>query len=135
AAVSGDGDLSARGRTGEPEVVHREEQGRLRERRSAGTAAALSAAAQRPEPQAGSGTNSLPRALTFDYWDTIYDGAALPERAELRVAAVHRLMESLGQAINDEVLRDAYEASGAEAHRWWKEEHRGYTTAERIRWM
>lgn len=44
-------------------------------------------------------------------------------------------MESLGRTISDELLRDAYEASGAEAHRWWKEEHRGYTTAERIRWM
>ena len=44
-------------------------------------------------------------------------------------------MGSLGQTISDEVLRDAYEASGAEANRWWKEEHRGYTTAERIRWM
>ena len=29
----------------------------------------------------------------------------------------------------------AYEASGAEAHRWWKDEHRGYTTADRIHWM
>jgi putative hydrolase of the HAD superfamily len=44
-------------------------------------------------------------------------------------------METLGQTIADQALLDAYEASGAEAHRWWKEEHRGYTTAERIRWM
>lgn len=32
-------------------------------------------------------------------------------------------------------MLEAYEASALEAHRWWKEEHRGYTTAERIRWM
>ena len=44
-------------------------------------------------------------------------------------------METLGQTIADQALLDAYEASGAEAHRWWKDEHRGYTTAERIRWM
>ena len=44
-------------------------------------------------------------------------------------------MDSLGLTIADDVLLDAYEASGVEAHRWWKEEHRGYTTAERIRWM
>jgi putative hydrolase of the HAD superfamily len=77
----------------------------------------------------------LPRALTFDYWDTIYDGVAVAERAELRVAAVHRLFAALGRSLSDRELLDAYEASGTEAHRWWKEEHRGYTTAERIRWM
>jgi putative hydrolase of the HAD superfamily len=44
-------------------------------------------------------------------------------------------METLGQTIVDQTLLDAYEASGTEAHRWWKDEHRGYTTAERIRWM
>ena len=59
----------------------------------------------------------------------------MPERVDLRLAAVHQLMETLGQTIADQALLDAYEASGAEAHRWWKEEHRGYTTAERIRWM
>lgn len=44
-------------------------------------------------------------------------------------------MDALNLTIADDVLLEAYEASGAEAHRWWKEEHRGYTTAERIRWM
>lgn len=78
---------------------------------------------------------SLPRALTFDYWDTLYDGSALPERAELRLAALHRMVNTLGRPLTDRELLDAYEASGIEAHRWWKEEHRGYTTAERIHWM
>lgn len=44
-------------------------------------------------------------------------------------------MAALGESFSDRELLDAYEASGAEAHRWWKEEHRGYTAAERIRWM
>lgn len=85
-----------------------------------------------PEP---SGVRALPLALTFDYWDTIYDGDAVPERADQRLVAVHRLMSAIGHEVSDQALLDAYEASGAEAHRWWKEEHRGYTTAERIRWM
>jgi putative hydrolase of the HAD superfamily len=57
------------------------------------------------------------------------------ERADLRLAAAQRLMVALGESVSDQVLLEAYEASGVEAHRWWKDEHRGYTTAERIRWM
>src|SRR5215218_5162146 len=53
------------------------------------------------------------RALTFDYWDTLYDGRALPE----------------------EQLRRLYEESGREAQRWWSEEQRGYTTKDRLRWI
>src|SRR5215218_3311239 len=53
------------------------------------------------------------RALTFDYWDTLYDGRALPE----------------------EQLRRLYEESGREAERWWSEEQRGYTTKDRLRWI
>jgi putative hydrolase of the HAD superfamily len=34
----------------------------------------------------------------------------------------------------DEFLR-LYKASAAEADRWWRDEHRGYTTADRIRWL
>jgi FMN phosphatase YigB (HAD superfamily) len=48
---------------------------------------------------------------------------------------VRRLVAALGESFTDRELLDAYEASGAEAHRWWKEEHRGYSGAERIRWM
>jgi putative hydrolase of the HAD superfamily len=53
----------------------------------------------------------------------------------LRLEAVRHLVTALGETFSDRELLDAYEASGAEAHRWWKEEHRGYTAAERIRWM
>ena len=34
----------------------------------------------------------------------------------------------------DEFLR-LYKASAREADRWWRDEHRGYTTADRIRWL
>jgi putative hydrolase of the HAD superfamily len=80
-------------------------------------------------------SRGVPRALTFDYWDTLYDGAGVPLRDALRVAAVQRLTAALGLTPGERELLDAYEASGAEAHRWWKDEHRGYTTGERIRWM
>jgi putative hydrolase of the HAD superfamily len=45
------------------------------------------------------------------------------------------MLAALGHSLTDRELLDAYEASGAEAHRWWKEEHRGYTTADRVRWI
>ncbi|HUF31090.1 MAG TPA: HAD family hydrolase, partial [Gemmatimonadaceae bacterium] len=72
---------------------------------------------------------------TFDYWDTLYDGTAVPERAEWGLAALQTLVSALGHSPGERELLAAYEASGAEAHRWWKVEHRGYTTAERIRWL
>jgi putative hydrolase of the HAD superfamily len=34
----------------------------------------------------------------------------------------------------DEFIR-LYKASAVEADRWWRDEHRGYTTADRIRWL
>lgn len=34
----------------------------------------------------------------------------------------------------DEFIR-LYKASAAEADRWWRDEHRGYATADRIRWL
>jgi putative hydrolase of the HAD superfamily len=75
------------------------------------------------------------RALTFDYWDTLYEGGALPERVTLRRTAVGALLGAYGRALPDEQLRALYEESGREAERWWREEHRGYTTNERLRWI
>ncbi|MFL5560185.1 MAG: HAD family hydrolase [Gemmatimonadaceae bacterium] len=75
------------------------------------------------------------RAVTFDYWDTIYTGAPAPERGALRQAAIRRLFETFGRAIPDEEFVTLYRAAGAEAERWWREEQRGYTTQERIRWL
>ena len=75
------------------------------------------------------------RALTFDYWDTLYEGGALPERVALRRTAVGALLGAYGQAVPEEQLRTLYEESGREAERWWSEEQRGYTTNDRLRWI
>ena len=77
------------------------------------------------------------RALTLDYWDTIYHGAVLPERVALRRAALRRLVDDVagdgGTSIADERFRAAYDASGEAMERWWHEQ-RGYRGAERIAW-
>src|SRR6476619_6665816 len=75
------------------------------------------------------------RALTFDYWDTLYEGGALPERVALRRTAVGALLGAYGRNLPEPQLRALYEASGHEAERWWSEEHRGYTTHDRLRWI
>src|SRR5437763_168735 len=75
------------------------------------------------------------RALTFDYWDTLYEGGALPERVALRRTAVGALLGAYGRALPEAQLRALYEESGREAERWWSEEHRGHTTNDRLRWI
>jgi len=75
------------------------------------------------------------RALTFDYWDTLYEGGALPERVALRRTAVGALLGAYGRALPDAQLHALYDESGREAERWWSEEQRGYTTDERLRWI
>jgi putative hydrolase of the HAD superfamily len=75
------------------------------------------------------------RAVTFDYWDTLYVGAVLPERKSLRQTALRRMLADIGHAIEDEEFAALYHASGQEADRWWREEQRGYTADDRIRWM
>jgi putative hydrolase of the HAD superfamily len=75
------------------------------------------------------------RALTFDYWDTLYEGGALPERVTMRRTAVGALLGAYGRALPEAQLRALYEESGREADRWWSEEHRGYTTNDRLRWI
>lgn len=73
--------------------------------------------------------------ISFDYWDTLYAGTTLPERVARRRAALRHMLDALGAAVPDETLAALYEASGEEAERWWREEHRGYTTDERVRWI
>jgi FMN phosphatase YigB (HAD superfamily) len=75
------------------------------------------------------------RAVSFDYWDTLYDGDVLPARVAQRQAAIRAMVRTLGHDVGEEEFAAAYRESGREADRWWREEHRGYTTAERIRWM
>jgi HAD superfamily hydrolase (TIGR01509 family) len=75
------------------------------------------------------------RALTFDYWDTLYEGGVLPERVALRRTAVGALLGAYGRALPEEQLRILYEESGREAERWWREDHRGYSTNDRLHWI
>lgn len=75
------------------------------------------------------------RAITFDYWDTLYEGGALPERVALRRTAVGALLGAYGRELPEAQLRALYEESGREAERWWSEQHRGYRTDERLRWI
>ena len=75
------------------------------------------------------------RAVTFDYWDTLYEGGALSERVALRRTAVGALLGAYGRSLAEEQLRTLYEESGREAERWWSEEHRGYTTKDRLQWI
>jgi putative hydrolase of the HAD superfamily len=74
-------------------------------------------------------------AISLDYWDTLFDGGNLPERLERRQAALRRMLRNLECDLPDEEFVTLYRAAGAEADRWWREEHRGYTAGDRIRWM
>lgn len=75
------------------------------------------------------------RAITLDYWDTIYSGASEPVRIERRREVLLRMLARLGHTADPLEFEALYRASAAEAERWWREEHRGYTTAERIHWL
>lgn len=74
-------------------------------------------------------------ALSLDYWDTLFDGRRLPERVERRQAALRRMLRNLECDLPDEQFLTLYRASGVEAERWWREEQRGYSAGDRIRWM
>jgi FMN phosphatase YigB (HAD superfamily) len=74
-------------------------------------------------------------ALSLDYWDTLFDGRRLPERVERRQAALRRMLRNLECDVPDEQFLTLYRASGVEAERWWREEQRGYSAGDRIRWM
>ncbi len=75
------------------------------------------------------------RAVTFDYWDTLYDGHVLPERVRFRQDALLAMLGALGRPLPWPELEALYLASGEEAERWWRDEHRGYHTRDRIRWI
>lgn len=75
------------------------------------------------------------RAVTLDFWDTLYDGANLPERKAFREEAIRTLLAQYGVALAEREVRQLYVASAIEADRWWRVEHRGYTTTDRLNWM
>ena len=75
------------------------------------------------------------KAISFDYWDTLYDGELRPERAQFRQRAIRRMLAAIGREMSEPEFERLYHASGAAAERWWRVEQRGYTAADRIRWM
>jgi FMN phosphatase YigB (HAD superfamily) len=75
------------------------------------------------------------RAVTLDFWDTLYDGGNLPERKALRHQAIATLLVAYGLELAEHEVARLYGESAREADRWWREEHRGYTTAERLQWL
>ena len=82
-----------------------------------------------------SGRLSPLKAITLDYWDTIYSGVSTPERVARRHDALLRMLKLIGANVPSDEFDRLYRASGQEANRWWRDEHRGYTTADRIRWI
>ena len=75
------------------------------------------------------------RAVTLDYWDTIYLGASVPLRVQRRKEALMRMLERIGEHVSPGDFDRLYRASAVEADRWWREEHRGYTATDRIHWL
>jgi putative hydrolase of the HAD superfamily len=45
------------------------------------------------------------------------------------------MLRHLGADVPVDEFTRLYKASAQEADRWWRDEHRGYSTADRIRWM
>jgi putative hydrolase of the HAD superfamily len=82
-----------------------------------------------------SAPHSALKLITLDYWDTIYSGISTPERVGRRQKALVRMLEYIGAEVPAEEFDRLYRASAAEADRWWRDEHRGYTTGDRIRWI
>ena len=76
------------------------------------------------------------RAVSFDYWDTLFDGSVARERKRMRRDALRRLVADVGgPALSDAEFDRLYAASGSEAERWWRDEQRGYVAGDRIRWL
>ena len=73
-------------------------------------------------------------AVTLDFWDTIYLGSSTPERVRRRHEALQAMLRDLGRELPADEFKALYHASYEEAERWWVEQ-RGYTTADRIRWL
>ena len=74
-------------------------------------------------------------AVTLDYWDTIYEAISQPDRVRRRQESLQLMLRRIGAEVPADEFVRLYRASAAEAERWWREEHRGYTTADRIRWL
>jgi putative hydrolase of the HAD superfamily len=75
------------------------------------------------------------KAISLDYWDTLYDGTVSFERKEFRHTSLRPLLAAFGRELPDEEIAELDRAAGRETERWWFEEARGYTGADRLRWM
>lgn len=75
------------------------------------------------------------RAVTLDYWDTLYVAVPQPDRSRRRHEALQDMLGRIGARVPTDEFDRLYRASAVEADRWWRDEHRGYTTADRIRWI
>jgi putative hydrolase of the HAD superfamily len=75
------------------------------------------------------------RAVTLDYWDTIYTASSTPDRVRHRHESLQSMLRHLGADVPVEQFTALYRASAAEADRWWRDEHRGYAASDRIRWL
>ena len=73
-------------------------------------------------------------AVTLDFWDTIYLASSTPARVQRRHEVMQSMLRALGRDLPADEFKALYHASYEEAERWWRE-HRGYTTADRIRWL
>ena len=74
------------------------------------------------------------RAVTFDYWDTLYAHEPVFDRLVARRTAVHQMLAAVGHDIAEEEFFEIYRVAHDEAESWWRE-GRAYTTDDRIRWM
>jgi HAD superfamily hydrolase (TIGR01509 family) len=74
------------------------------------------------------------RAITFDYWDTLYVGASHPERVARRRTALFQLAGKLGAECSWDEFVAAYHESAVEFERVWHS-GRGYRTHDRILWL
>ena len=79
--------------------------------------------------------DALLKAVTLDFWDTIYEATSSPNRVRRRHESLQRMLQRVGAEVPAEEFARLYRASAIEADRWWAEEHRGYSTADRIRWL
>jgi FMN phosphatase YigB (HAD superfamily) len=72
------------------------------------------------------------RAVTFDYWNTLYieDPAAEPRRQESRAAVVQAFFAAAGRKVAVENVRDALKAAAGEVDRLWAQEQRALSHGE-----
>ena len=72
------------------------------------------------------------KAITFDYWDTLVEGAVERERTQRRRSAFRELLAELGQPTTVEEIALAHRELASDLDRWWRVEQRGYTTEEAV---